>query len=205
MRELTAGLKHGEMATVRTRAQFLERVFEFLGSDDGADGPSGTAVILFTDLVDSTVLTERLGDAAFRERQRSLDARLRTVIGEHGGTAVAGRTLGDGVLASFTSARDAIAAALALAKAATEFDMPLHLGIHAGDVLRDDGNVWGGAVNIAARISGLTAPNEILVSSTVRDLARTSAGVTFEDRGEHQLKGIDDLMRVYAVRDRGAE
>jgi len=57
----------------------------------------------------------------------------------------------------------------------------------------------GGAVNIAARICGLSQPGEILVSGTIRDLARTSAGATFEDRGEHALKGIDDPVRLFAV------
>ncbi len=55
-------------------------------------------------------------------------------------------------------------------------------------------------MNIASRISGLSAPGEVLVSRTVVDLARTSAGVTFEDRGEHALKGVGDAVRVYAVR-----
>ena len=79
--------------------------------------------------------------------------------------------------------------------------LPLHLGLHAGDVIRDDNNVYGGAVNIASRISGLSAPSEVLVSDTVRSLARTSAGVTFEDRGEQALKGVGETMRVWAVRE----
>lgn len=64
-------------------------------------------------------------------------------------------------------------------------------------------NVYGGAVNVAARISGLSAPGEVLVSRTVADLARTSAGVSFEDRGEHALKGIAESQRVFAVRKEG--
>lgn len=60
-------------------------------------------------------------------------------------------------------------------------------------------NVYGGAVNIAARISGLSAPSEVLVSETVRSLARTSAGVSFEDRGEQTLKGVGEPVRVWAV------
>ena len=60
--------------------------------------------------------------------------------------------------------------------------------------------MFGGAVNIAARISGESEPGEVLVSDTVRSLARTSAGVTFEDRGEHELKGIDEPQRLYAVK-----
>ncbi len=78
--------------------------------------------------------------------------------------------------------------------------MPLHLGLHAGDVIREDNNVYGGAVNIAARISGLSATGEVLVSDTVRSLARTSAGVSFEDRGEQALKGVAEPLRVFAVR-----
>ena len=79
-------------------------------------------------------------------------------------------------------------------------ELRLHIGLHAGDVIREKDNVYGGAVNIASRICGLCEPGEILVSGTVRELARTSAGVTFEDRGEHALKGIDDPVRVFAVR-----
>ncbi len=67
-------------------------------------------------------------------------------------------------------------------------------------MIREANNVFGGAVNIASRISGLSAPGEVLVSATVRELARTSAGVAFEDRGEQALKGIADAVRVFAVR-----
>ncbi|MDO8616777.1 MAG: adenylate/guanylate cyclase domain-containing protein [Dehalococcoidia bacterium] len=162
--------------------------------------PSGTAIILFADIVDSTALTERLGDTAFRGKARELDTALRTIIRENSGTPIEGKLLGDGVLAVFTSARQAIEAALRCGKAGDEAGLPLHLGIHAGDVIREENNVYGGAVNIASRISGLSAPGEVLVSETVRSLARTSAGVRFEDRGEHELKGVADPQRVFAVR-----
>src|SRR5438132_187869 len=161
--------------------------------------PSGTAVILFADIADSTALTERLGDAAFRAKARDLDGALRTVIGEYAGTPIEGKLLGDGVLAMFTSARQAIEAALASGRAGDNAALPLHLGLHAGDVIREDNNVYGGAVNIASRISGLAAPGEVLVSETVRSLARTSAGVAFEDRGDQRLKGVSDAVRVWAV------
>src|SRR3989441_10698622 len=154
-----------------------------------------------TDIADSTALTERLGDAPFREKARDLDATLRTVIREHSGTPIEGKLLGDGVLAIFTSARQAIEAALAAAKAGDEAALPLHLGLHAGDVIREENNVYGGAVNIAARISGLSAPAEVLVSDVVRTLARTSAAVRFEDRGEQALKGVGDPVRVWAIRE----
>ncbi len=163
--------------------------------------PSGTAVILFADIVDSTVLTERLGDAAFRDKARDLDGALRTIIRDNAGTAIEGKLLGDGVLAVFTSARQAIEAALACAMAGYDCGLPLHLGLHAGDVIREENNVYGGAVNIASRISGLSAPGEVLVSETVRSLARTSAGVTYDDRGEQSLKGVGEPVRVWAVRE----
>ena len=160
---------------------------------------SGTAIILFADIVDSTALTERLGDTAFRERARKLDEAMRVAIRE-GGTAIEGKLLGDGVLAVFTSARDAIAASLTCRDASRDADLEIHVGLHAGDVIREENNVYGGAVNIAARISSLSAPGEVLVSRTVTDLARTSAGVSFEDRGEHVLKGVAEPHRVFAVR-----
>ena len=71
-------------------------------------------------------------------------------------------------------------------------------------MIREDNNVYGGAVNIASRISGLSAPSEVLVSDVVRSLARTSAGVRFEDRGEQALKGVGEPVRVWAVREAGA-
>jgi class 3 adenylate cyclase len=160
---------------------------------------SGTAVILFADIVDSTALTERIGDTAFRDKARGLDEAMRAAIRANGGTAVEGKTLGDGVLAVFTSARQAIACAQACHEAAGAAGLSLHAGIHAGDVIREADNVYGGAVNIAARIAAASAAGETLVSGTVRDLARTSAGVSFEDRGEHSLKGIAEAQRLFAV------
>jgi class 3 adenylate cyclase len=169
-------------------------------SDRTAAAPHGTAVILFADIAGSTALTERLGDAAFRAKARELDGALRRVIGDHAGTCIDAKTLGDGVLATFSSASQAIGAALACGKAGEDAGLPLHLGLHAGDVIREEGNVFGGAVNVAARVSALSAPGEVLVSDTVRGLARTSAGVGFEDRGEREMKGVAEPVRVWAVR-----
>jgi len=185
----------------------LAAIEEFLSEDDepapstSPELPTGTAIILFADIADSTALTERMGDAAFREKARELDTAMRAVIRECAGTAVDGKLLGDGVLAVFTSARQAIEAAVRCGKAGSHGGLPLHLGIHAGDVIREGKNVFGGAVNIAARIASASAPGEVLVSDTVRALARTSAGVSFEDRGEQPLKGVGDPVRVWVVRE----
>jgi class 3 adenylate cyclase/pimeloyl-ACP methyl ester carboxylesterase len=182
----------------------LDTISDFLGLDGAPAAPprplaSGTAIILFADVADSTGITERIGDTQFRAQARDLDAFLRAAIRRSGGTAIEGKLLGDGVLALFPSASDAIKAAVACATEGHDAGLPLHLGLHAGDVIREGGNAYGGAVNIASRISGLAAPGEILVSETVRSLARTSAGVRFEDRGEQLLKGVGEPVRVWAV------
>ena len=117
-----------------------------------------------------------------------------------GGAPVEGKVLGDGVMGVFTSASEAFAAARRCIELSAESELLLHVGLHAGDVFHEEGNVYGGAVNIASRICGMSAPGEILVSATVRELARTSAGVVFEDRGEHALKGVEDAVRLYVVR-----
>ena len=180
------------------------KIDELLGIEtseqDPASGSGRTAVILFADIADSTALTERLGDAAFRDKARELDAALRRAITSNGGTAIDGKLLGDGVLATFGAAREAIGCAAAIHAAGSHAELPLHVGIHAGDVIREDDNVYGGAVNIASRVANEAAGGETLVSGTVRDLARTSAGVSFEDRGERELKGVGEPVRVYAVR-----
>ena len=193
-----------ELVTLKrgTKQTYAEVIGAFFAAHDerAVPPPSGTAIIMFADIVDSTALTERLGDAAFRERSSKLDAAMRRAITEAGGSAVDGKLLGDGVMAVFGAAREAIAAALQCNAAAAEFGLELHLGIHAGDVIREDNNVYGGAVNIASRICGLSAPGEILVSDVVRGMARSSAGVEFEDRGEQEMKGVGEPVRVYAVR-----
>jgi class 3 adenylate cyclase len=192
-------------AAARAIEEFLgDSANSTIGAAESLDAtpaqPQGMTAILFADIADSTALTERLGDTAFRAKARDLDAALRTVIREHSGTPIEGKLLGDGVLAVFTSARQAIEAALACARSGDHSGLPLHLGLHAGDVIREDNNVYGGAVNIASRISGLSEPGEVLVSDIVRGLARTSAGVTFGDRGEQALKGVGEPVRVWAVR-----
>jgi class 3 adenylate cyclase len=177
-------------------SQFISETAERTSSEL----PSGTAVILFADIADSTALTERMGDRDFRETARALDKHLRSAIREAGGTPVEGRLLGDGLMAVFSSAREAIDGALRCEGVSAESELQLRIGLHAGDVIREEGNVYGGAVNIAARVADAATPGEVFVSQTVRDIARTSASVSFEDRGERELKGVAEPVRVFAVR-----
>jgi class 3 adenylate cyclase len=184
-----------------------EHIYKLVGGnlpeDDDADEQdrprSSIAALVFMDITDSTALTEQRGDTAFRAQARELDAALRSLVRAHGGTPIEGKLLGDGVLATFTSAREAIETALHCRLAARSLGLDLHLGIHAGDVIHESNNVYGGAVNIAARISGLSAPGEVLASDALRWLARTSTNVRFIDRGEHSLKGIVDPVRIFEI------
>ena len=168
---------------------------------DGAPARVGmdTTVILFTDIADSTAITERLGDFAYREKADKLDTSVRSLVRECGGEVIEGITLGDGVLAVFPSARRAIECATRAHDRARSVGFRLHVGVHAGDVIRSGNNVFGGAVNIAARVCSQAAAGETLVSETVRSLARTSAVTEFADHGLHQLKGITDPHHLYAV------
>jgi len=204
-RGLAAGIRGSRLVTLEGGVmgkwpRAVSSIASFVKGAAPTPQAAGAAVILFTDIVDSTALTERMGDARFRKASRMLDAGLRDAIREAGGAAIDGKLLGDGVLATFPSAAQAIDGArccLALSAAA---ELGLHIGLHAGDVIREENNVFGGAVNIAARICALSAPGEILVSDVVRGMARSSAGVEFTDRGEQDMKGVGEPVRVYEVR-----
>ncbi len=212
-RVVVAGVAGARLMTMNTALGWREdagAVTRFvLGREPSADhemteatptATVGTAIILFADIVDSTAITERIGDAAFHGRSDALHRGVREALAAAGGRVVEGRVLGDGVMAVFDAAKDAIAGALRCHEAAAGLDLQLHVGIHAGDVIRDGQDVHGGAVNIAARVASASAPGETLVSDVVRSLGRTSAGVAFDDRGEHALKGIEEPQRLYAVR-----
>ncbi|MEX1104340.1 MAG: adenylate/guanylate cyclase domain-containing protein, partial [Dehalococcoidia bacterium] len=209
-RELAAGIPRARLVMLDGKFGDLsdkmpDAINDFLDEDATSSAalpsPEGMTAILFLDIADSTALTTKLGDSAYREKERELDGSLRAAITEAGGTPVEGKVLGDGVMAVFTSARRAIEAAQRCRDLGNEAGLPLHLGIHAGDVVREGNNVHGGAVQVASRVQGAARPGEILVSATVRDLARTSGGVSFEDRGDHDLKGIAEPVRVFAVQE----
>jgi class 3 adenylate cyclase len=190
----------GESSIIGTDTDtVVAAVEEFLQEGDEAL-PEGILVILFADIANSTGLTEAMGDSAFREKARRLDDVLRATVRDNAGWPVEGKLLGDGILGVFTSARQAVIAARSCSRVGDEGGLPLHIGLHAGDVIREGHNVYGGAVNIAARIAASSSPGEVLVSDTVRGLARTSVEVVFEDQGERDLKGIGEPLRLWAVR-----
>ena len=108
------------------------------------------------------------------------------------------KTLGDGSLATFDGPARAIRCGQAIAQAARSSGLEVRIGLHAGEVELMGEDVGGIAVHIAARVGALAAPGEVLVSSTVKDLVAGS-GITFEDQGTKQLKGISDEWRLFAA------
>lgn len=175
----------------------LLEIEEFVTGKRGPAEPDRiVATALFTDIVGSTELAASLGDGAWRDLLHRHDETIRRELGRWRGREV--KTTGDGVLATFDSPTQAIGFAEALPGAMGPLGIEVRCGIHTGEVeLRGD-DVAGLAVHIAARISSMAAPSEVLVSQTVKDLVAGSA-IEFEERGTHVLKGVPGEWELYAV------
>jgi class 3 adenylate cyclase len=152
--------------------------------------------ILFTDIVDSTAMAVRLGDAAWRELLSRHNESGRYELDRFRGREI--DTTGDGFLALFDSSERAVRAAAAICGAARELSIEVRSAVHTGEVELVPGNVRGVAVHLAARIMALAGAGEVLVSATTQELLAGSS-LAFEDRGLHELKGIDGPRRVFAL------
>jgi class 3 adenylate cyclase len=153
--------------------------------------------LLFTDIVESTAQTGALGDARWRARLDRHDDAVRGEIRRFGGHEV--NTTGDGFVVTFDGPARAIHCGCAMLDAARGAGVDLRVGVHTGEVERRGEDVTGAAVNLAARICALAEPGEVLVSSTVADLAEGS-GIEFVDRGIRPLKGVDRSWRTFTAR-----
>jgi class 3 adenylate cyclase len=177
----------------------LDELEEFLtGARRAPDPHRILATVLFTDVVGSTERAVELGDRRWRELLERHDAHVRRELAHWHGREV--DKAGDGFLASFDGPARAIRCALAIREAVGMLGLDLRAGVHTGECEVEDGRLTGIAVHIGARVAALAAPGEVLVSSTVKDLVAGS-GIAFEDRGEHELKGIPGTWRLYAVVD----
>ncbi len=175
----------------------LDEVEEFLTGARRAHEPErALATVLFTDIVASTETAARLGDRRWRELLERHDAIVRRQLAIHRGREV--KTMGDGFLATFDGPARAIRCATAITEAVREIGLEVRTGIHTGEVELIGDDVGGMAVNIGARIGALAAPEEVLVSSTVRELV-VGSGLDFAERGTHTLKGAPDEWRLFAV------
>jgi class 3 adenylate cyclase len=154
------------------------------------------ATVLFTDIVDSTPRAARLGDHAWRELLGRFERLAGQVV-----TAASGRLIkstGDGILATFDRPARGVQAARELSVRARELDLPIRAGLHTGEVEVSSDDVAGLAVHIGARVANLASADEVLVTSTVKELVIGSQ-IDFEDRGSRVLKGVPGRWRVFAV------
>jgi class 3 adenylate cyclase len=154
------------------------------------------ATVLFTDIVDSTGWARRLGDAAWRGRLGEHQRMVRRELELHRGREV--KTTGDGFLATFDGPARAIRCARGIRDAAGKQGLFIRAGLHSGECEVMDDDVGGIAVHIAARVLAEAAPGEVMVSRTVKDLVAGS-GLTFEDRGPRELKGLEGEWQLFAV------
>jgi class 3 adenylate cyclase len=154
------------------------------------------ATVLFTDIVDSTATAAVLGDARWRKLIDEHDRMARATVARYRGEFV--HTTGDGILATFDGPARAVRCAQAIIEAGGPLGVEIRAGLHTGEVERADHGVAGVGVHIGARVGAMAGAGEVWVSSTVRDLTAGS-GLVFEDRGEHELKGVPDRWHLYRV------
>jgi class 3 adenylate cyclase/pimeloyl-ACP methyl ester carboxylesterase len=192
----------GDISYVETLTQFLdEGRSEGPGAEPLAAGAFRT--VLFTDVEGSTSLTRRLGDARARQLLREHERITREALRAHGGSEV--KTMGDGFMASFSSATRALECAIAMQRAFAEHNeaaqepIKVRVGLNAGEPIAEDEDLFGTAVIVAARIAAKAEGGEILASNVVRELV-AGKGFLFSDRGDVVLRGFEDPVRLYEVR-----
>ena len=189
----------------------LAAIDEFLG-EGGAVAPAERAApgafrtVLFTDMEGSTSLTQRLGDAKAQEVLRTHNRIVRDALKAHTGSEI--KHTGDGIMASFASATRALECAIAMQRAFAEHSesaeepIRVRIGLNAGEPIAEEADLFGTAVNLAARIAAKAEGGEIMVANVVRELA-AGKGFRFADRGEVALRGFEDPVRLHEVRWQG--
>jgi class 3 adenylate cyclase len=179
---------------------------EFVGEvEEAAQEPPEAGhvhTILFTDVEGSTALTQRLGDAKARELLREHERLVRDALKANGGSEV--KTMGDGFMASFSSATKALDCVIAMQRAFAEHNesaeepILVRVGLNAGEPIAEGEDLYGTAVNLAARIAAQAKGGEILASEAVRQIV-AGKKFPFSDRGETTLRGFEDRVHIYQV------
>lgn len=178
----------------------LDNTQEFITGSRGFTEPERVlAAVMFTDIVNSTVMASKHGDARWREVLDQHDALTKKHVEAARGRVI--KHTGDGTLATFDGPGRAIRCAQSLLTEVRSLGIELRAGIHTGEIELRGADVGGLAVHIASRISGLAGANEIVVSRTVKDLV-VGSGIPFRDCGKHQLKGVEGEWEAYSVTDR---
>ncbi|HSF61650.1 MAG TPA: adenylate/guanylate cyclase domain-containing protein [Gaiellaceae bacterium] len=162
----------------------------------GSDSDRVLATVMFADIVGSTDFAAELGDRTWGFALERFDQIVHTTLAAFEG--VLESTAGDGILATFDGPARAIRCAWRLREELRHSGLEVRCGIHTGEVTRRSDGVAGIAVHIGARVAALSDPGEVLVTRTVRDLVAGS-GISFEERGEHELRGVPDRWPLYAA------
>ena len=175
----------------------FQEIAEFLtGEQPDVSDDRVLATVLFTDIVDSTRTAAEIGDRDWHALLDAHDAVVRSQLARFRGREV--NTSGDGFLAMFDGPQRAIRCAMAIRDAVQSLGIEVRAGLHTGECEVRGDDIGGIAVHIGARVSGLAGPNDVLVSSTLRDLV-IGSGLEFEDRGAHELKGVPGEWRLFAI------
>jgi class 3 adenylate cyclase len=178
-------------------AEVIAEVEKFLtGSAPGIDPDRALTTLLFTDIVGSTRQAALLGDRRWRDLLNTHDAVNRTVIDRHRGRIV--KMTGDGVFATFDGPGKALRCVFALREALAPLGIQIRAGLHAGEVELRGSGIDGIGVHVAVRVLEHAEPDEIVTSAAV-PLLVAGSGIEFEDRGEHELKGVPGTWRLFAV------
>jgi class 3 adenylate cyclase len=175
----------------------FQEICEFLtGQQPDVADDRVLATVLFTDIVDSTRRAAEMGDRDWHALLDAHDAVVRSQLARFRGREV--NTSGDGFLAMFDGPQRAIRCAMAIRDAVQTLGIEVRAGLHTGECEVRGDDIGGIGVHIGARVSALAGPNDVLVSSTLRDLV-IGSGIEFEDRGAHQLKGVPGEWHLFAV------
>jgi class 3 adenylate cyclase len=174
-----------------------EAIRRFVGAERRPEAlDSVLATVLFTDIVDSTRHSAALGDREWTALRRRHDEIVRAGLARYRGREI--KTMGDGFLATFEGPARGVHCAREIADGVGELGIEIRAGLHTGEVELEGDDISGISVAIGARVGALAGPSEVLVSRTVKDLTAGS-GFTFEDAGEHELKGVPDRWQLYRV------
>jgi class 3 adenylate cyclase len=177
--------------------RFLEAVSEFLtGERPSVDADRVLATVMFTDIVQSTATATRIGDSRWRQVLDIHDRLIRDQLARFGGREV--NTTGDGFVAAFDGPARGVRCGQALIHALAQRGIQVRVGLHTGECELRDNDLAGLTVHIAARVGALAGPNQVLVTSTVRDLVLGS-GIDFEEAGMHSLAGVPGTWTILAA------
>jgi class 3 adenylate cyclase len=198
---------HGEVANEMINVNlsaveaFLGRIQDPPSAETSPLDDSAFRAIMFTDIVGSTEMTARLGDTMAVELLRAHDAMIRRCLERHGGCEV--KHLGDGIMASFDDIPASVSCAVGIQEEfasyndVSETPILVRIGIHAGEPVQENNDLFGSVVQMTSRICDLATAGAILVSSEVRD-ACAGVGLVFEPRGPEALKGFSERVELFS-------